>query len=329
MDSSCGPFALSKEDAERRYENYKNVDPFPSIEPALLSSAHIQAYIATTGMIHPFRLIKDKDKMITPASITMTVGTEVLSWDQKNNQQYRYDYSENDEIKLRPNSITFLRTAERFLIPDYIAIRFNLRIKHVHRGLLLGTGPLLDPGFKGYPMIPVHNLTENEYVIHVGEDFINAEFTKISDIYNETQKSIDDEKYSFKYDKNKGKTFDFPFMKYIIKNVPQRRVKSSLSSVIDEARELIEAQKRQLRLSYWGGLIGGTIALCALLYGGYALTIQALDIINSAREKIEINEIQRKEIKELSKKIRQLEEKISSNGKQTNPPITPAKNEEN
>jgi hypothetical protein len=174
-------------------------------------------------------------------------------------------------------------------------------------------------------MIPIHNLTENEYVIHVGEDFINAEFTKISNIHNVTQKSIDDVNYSFKYDENKGKTFDFPFMKYIIKNVPQRRVKSSLSSVIDESRELVEDQKKKLKWSFYGGLIGGAIALTALLYGGYSLTIQAMDIINSAREKIEINETQSKEIKELSERIQHLEEKISLTEKQTKPPIAPIK----
>ena len=63
-------------------------------------------------------------------------------------------------------------------LPDYIAIRFNLRIKHVHRGLLLGTGPLVDPGFEGNILIPLHNLTSEAYRIRGNEGLIWIQFTK-------------------------------------------------------------------------------------------------------------------------------------------------------
>ena len=54
----------------------------------------------------------------------------------------------------------------------------NLRIKHVHRGLLLGTGPLVDPGFGGDILIPLHNLTSDPYRIRGDEGLIWIEFTK-------------------------------------------------------------------------------------------------------------------------------------------------------
>ena len=59
-------------------------------------------------------------------------------------------------------------------------MRFNLRIQHVHRGLLLGTGPLVDPGFQGNLLIPVHNLTAEPYVLRADEGFIWMEFTRTS-----------------------------------------------------------------------------------------------------------------------------------------------------
>jgi hypothetical protein len=59
-------------------------------------------------------------------------------------------------------------------------LRFNFRIKHVHRGLLLGTGPLVDPGFEGRLVIPLHNLTADDYEIKAGEGLIWVEFTKLS-----------------------------------------------------------------------------------------------------------------------------------------------------
>jgi len=57
-------------------------------------------------------------------------------------------------------------------------MRFNLRIKHVHRGLLLGTGPLVDPGFNKKILIPLHNLTDRSYDIALDEGLIWVEFTK-------------------------------------------------------------------------------------------------------------------------------------------------------
>jgi hypothetical protein len=68
----------------------------------------------------------------------------------------------------------------RFRIPDYIALRFNLKIKHIYRGLLLGTGPLVDPGFVGHLSLPLHNLTRQSYQFRAGEDIAWFEFTKTS-----------------------------------------------------------------------------------------------------------------------------------------------------
>ena len=65
-------------------------------------------------------------------------------------------------------------------MPRYIAARFNLRIKHVHRGLLVGTGPLVDPGFRGPLLIPLHNLTVDPYRMRGDEGLIWVEFTKTS-----------------------------------------------------------------------------------------------------------------------------------------------------
>lgn len=301
-------FAQTEEEALCRYNKFKSVDPFPQILPALLSSGQIQAYIAKTGMIFPYFPSEDpKKERVTSASLTMTIGSEVLYWDLKGREQYRKDLQKEESITLRPNSITFLRPAERFNIPDYIAVRFNLRIVHVHRGLLLGTGPLIDPGFKGYPMIPVHNLTENEYVVRVDDEFINVEFTKIiCDInykYNQQTERI---KLPFKYIENRGKTFDFEFTKYIDKNVPQRKVKSSLSSVIDQARDFVEKQRRIV----WASIIVAIIAVGSLIYGGYKLTVSTTSIIDDARERIDIAKKQEGRLDELQKTVISLQQEI-------------------
>jgi hypothetical protein len=44
--------------------------------------------------------------------------------------------------------------------------------------LLLGTGPLVDPGFEGKLLIPLHNLTSSDYDLNTNDALIWIEFTK-------------------------------------------------------------------------------------------------------------------------------------------------------
>jgi prefoldin subunit 5 len=61
--------------------------------------------------------------------------------------------------------------------------------------LLLGTGPIVDPGFNGKLFIPLHNLTSNRYVIKKNAQLISVEFTKLSknDEWKSIHKSIQKE----------------------------------------------------------------------------------------------------------------------------------------
>lgn len=66
----------------------------------------------------------------------------------------------------------------------------------MHRGLLVGTGPLVDPGFRGKLLIPLHNLTLDAYEIRGDEGLIWVEFTKTSfkpedEVKEGTQEALD------------------------------------------------------------------------------------------------------------------------------------------
>jgi deoxycytidine triphosphate deaminase len=164
----------SREEAQQRYIRYKSVDPFPSVPPALLNSADIFDYIVTTGMIYPF--YPDK---LGSATYEINLLNKWIYWDE--NGQLRSDLLKQGEIfKLKRNSIAFVSLETEFLIPDYIALRFNLRISYIHKGILLGTGPIVDPGFVGSLLIPLHNLTTNDYELKGGDCLIKVEFTKLS-----------------------------------------------------------------------------------------------------------------------------------------------------
>lgn len=172
MDIDFSILPASDQDAAARAARYASEDPFPSIPCSLLGSAEVIDYVRLTGMLHPFSADGLKS-----ASYEVHAGGSFIYWDE-NGHKFVRTVSRGSECELPANSITFMQVEPKFRLPNYIAIRFNLRITHVHRGLLLGTGPLVDPGFEGKLLIPLHNLTATPYVLNTDEALIWIEFTK-------------------------------------------------------------------------------------------------------------------------------------------------------
>lgn len=167
---------VTEREADQRYKKTFSNDPFPDIQPALLNSADIYNYVIETGMIFPFYPEK-----LAGASYEVAIGEKIVWWDEKKQKVKEVDISRPGAFfKLKPNSIAFVMLEPTFRIPDYMALRFNLKIMHVYKGLLLGTGPLVDPGFVGKLSIPLHNLTANTYTFKHGDSLIEVEFTKLS-----------------------------------------------------------------------------------------------------------------------------------------------------
>jgi deoxycytidine triphosphate deaminase len=169
---------------DMRYAALATFDPYPGIPPALLNSGHLATYAIMAGMIDPF----DISALKKPATYLVPIEGPVTYLDE-NGARCSFFLSEQNiegekdvrrEFELRPNSICYLTLRPYFRIPAYLAGRFNLLIRDVYRGLLVGTGPLVDPGFEGVLSIPVHNFTSNKYILRAGEGFVYFEFSKLS-----------------------------------------------------------------------------------------------------------------------------------------------------
>jgi deoxycytidine triphosphate deaminase len=169
--------AQTDDEARERYRQTKENDPFPEIAPALLNSAHIEDYMLATAMVFPYQSERRKS-----ASYAMRLGSEIAFWDPDGPERELpvRQLRSRETFVLPPNSLVYVQTKEVFQLPNYMAVRFNLHIDLVHKGLLLGTGPLVDPGFRGHLMIPLHNMTANTYVLAEDDELIWVEFTKTS-----------------------------------------------------------------------------------------------------------------------------------------------------
>ena len=166
-------------DVAEEFRSTNKPDPFPDTPHALLSADAIKSYVLATGAIAPFDP-REESKRLKKAAYEGRIGDIVYQFDE-NAALVKIP---TNPLIVKANSIVFVESDIDFRLPDFIALRFivfvDLQIRHVHRGLLLGTGPLVDPGYWGKLCIPLHNLTDEDYLIPHKEGLIWIEFTKTS-----------------------------------------------------------------------------------------------------------------------------------------------------
>lgn len=254
---------------------YEKFDPFNSIPCSLLASAEIHDYAKTTGMLCPYH-----PKQLKSASYEAHIGGEVIWWDEAGTKIRRI-VKRGEELILKPNSIVFVQVEPLFRLPYYIAIRFNLRIHHVHRGLLLGTGPLVDPGFHGKLLIPLHNLTATEYSIDTREALIWIEFTKTTFGCVVKESLASPERLNIDFPKDKR---DQEPETYLRKANGANAIRSSIPDAIEDARRSAKAAKDEIdsikRIGFWAG-IGASITFIGMLVGLYLQVGQMVQNANS------------------------------------------------
>src|SRR5882724_11985172 len=71
---------VSDEDADKKYEEFKNVDPFTNIPCALLNSADIINYVEKVALINPFCV---SEESLKPASCSIRIEGKYIYWESK------------------------------------------------------------------------------------------------------------------------------------------------------------------------------------------------------------------------------------------------------
>ena len=109
---------------------------------------------------------------------------EAYYFDEKRKQtNLKRGKDENGSFYIvKRNSLVYIKLSQRLILPYYIIGRHNLTIKYVYQGLLLGTGPQVDPGFEGNLFIPLHNLTNRDVNVYIDKSFVSIDFVRTSPI---------------------------------------------------------------------------------------------------------------------------------------------------
>ncbi|HEX3675205.1 MAG TPA: hypothetical protein VHU87_13110 [Rhizomicrobium sp.] len=273
------PFAENEEEARERAQQRYSVDPFAEIKPSLLSSADISRYVNETGMLFPF----DKTKLKS-ASYEVRPGGKFIYWQKKDGKTCKVEKTitkSTSSLVLPANSISYIQAEPYFRLPLYIAVRFNLRIKHVHRGILLGTGPIVDPGFSGQLLIPIHNLTSTDYEINLNpadedDGLIWIEFTKTT--FDASRDNL------AKFDQNKkDKSPNY----YLHEANGGNPILSSIHDGIEDAKAQAQsAAKSATSLRNLGivAIVAVLVGISALVLSGYNIASGSLSLSTSVRQ---------------------------------------------
>lgn len=148
------------------------IDPDPKREPGLLLSDRILLYCEKVNLVFPY-----DPSFVEPASYTLHAGREYMISPKPGKVETR-DLEKEGKVIIPPNGLIYIRFFEEVNIPHYMIARFNLRVTQVYRGLLLGTGPQVDPGFRGYLGCPIHNFTDEDKVIEFFDPLGTIDFEK-------------------------------------------------------------------------------------------------------------------------------------------------------
>jgi len=275
--------------AEPDWQKHLNTDPCEDIRPSLLSSDDIHRYATKGCLVSEY----DKDRLL-PAGYQLRFLGKLIYWKQADDgklERVEKRVKDKKPIALPGNSIAYLHMHEEFRMPRYIAARFNLRIRHVHQGLLLGTGPIVDPGFYGQLLVPLHNLTDNDYLFMGGDSFIHVEFTKLNPLPR-WRKGADPKKIRDNYVEFSGEkitnTADYYFHKAsvldkdgVVSNLNPLRVEvmSALSDIRALSKEIKDRQKR----TNWIGW-GGIVALLALFFSVFTVVFGAYRVLQGVND---------------------------------------------
>jgi deoxycytidine triphosphate deaminase len=184
-----------------------------------------------------------------------------------------------------PNTLVYIRLLEKLRLPYYIIARFNLKVTYTYKGLLLGTGPQVDPGYEANLNIPLHNLTKDPVNIYIDDSFVSIDFVRTSrlDLGDNIPKSrnefLDDEKYEELRKQLRPQDSRKLGRKEIEDYVGDSRPTSSLGNlvkILEKSKKTFESVLDKVKYDFIGTAIL-VVAMLALMSGAFFYLNKRMD----------------------------------------------------
>ena len=203
-------------------EEYLFKDPLVNSEEAeklygpVLLAEEIKDYITKYGLLVANDFYSDDLK---GASYSMRPDPSHKAWQFNENREkmtleIKKDKNDKKYYEVPANSLVYIRLLQKLRLPYYIIGRFNLKVTYTYKGLLLGTGPQVDPGYACELNIPLHNFTKDPVKIYIHKTFVSIDFVRTTPLrlQQEVPKSrsefLNDEKYNELRDKLRPQDFE-------------------------------------------------------------------------------------------------------------------------
>jgi len=119
----------------------------------------------------------DEDTQLQPASVDLRVGAKVFKTTPENKVVVLTE-SEGGFLVIEPSEFVAVQTLEQIQLSKGICGRMGLRCKFTRRGLLMFSGPQIDPGFHGILTLSLFNATNRAVSMRYGELFCTVEFSR-------------------------------------------------------------------------------------------------------------------------------------------------------
>jgi len=308
-------------------------DPDKDAGHGVLLSDRIRFYAGKVKLIEQFN-----ESHLGPASYDVTLGTECWYADhsQKTGEPKRI-LAKGETLTLEPNSIVYVSSFEKLNLPFYLVARFNLKLRFLHEGILVGAGPQIDPGFAGRLSCPLHNMSGSNVSLICGEPFAVMEFQKTTP-FAEKENWQESEKIADVRARGEARKLEgllrYPCLTFPTKSLDRepkryipagRLITSSMQELESKQNQLqdaferqvneIKEYKRELTIAMVISIVGIGIALGTYFWGSINFYKDGFNLAEQATERVKMLESERDKQKKWIEELQQRVEQMSKSSK--------------
>lgn len=117
------------------------------------------------------------EEQLQPASYDFRVGRYAFASSSKQ----KVDIASKGVLVIEAGEFAVIETLERVHCSPRVAAQLGLRSEYARRGLLMLSGPQVDPGFEGVLVVRVVNLAPNSIALPYKDPFLTAQFFLLSE----------------------------------------------------------------------------------------------------------------------------------------------------